>query len=281
MNEMSGRYVLAVSGGVDSVVMLDMLSRRSDLELIVAHFDHGIRDESHEDRKLVSELAKKYGLPFEYERVELGKNASEVLSRNKRYDFLKRVAGKYDAKLVTAHHADDVIETIVINFTRGTGWRGLAVLDSGLARPMTGYTKAEIIDYAIKNNLVWHEDSTNKSDKYLRNRIRQKLHNLDDDNKRQLLGLWHQQKATKKEINNVISELCEKGNTYSRNIINDMSESAALEFIRYITDGRLTRPQMKKVLTAIQSFLPSKICYPGGDIRIDFTSRNFTIKLLK
>lgn len=278
---LDGRYVLAVSGGVDSVVMLDMLSRLPNLELVVAHFDHGIRDESHEDRELVQELANKYQLPFEFERVELGKNASEEIARKKRYDFLKRIAGKYSATLVTAHHADDVIETIAINFTRGTGWRGLAVLDSGIIRPMTKLTKSEILDYAKKNGLIWHEDSTNKSDKYLRNRIRQKLLNLDDDSKRQLLGLWQQQKNTKKEINTIINEICAINEVYSRSIVDNMDENAAIEIIRHITFGRLTRPQMKKVLIAIKTFLPSKICYPGGDVRIDFSSRNLTVKLIK
>ena len=80
------RYIVAVSGGVDSVALLDMLARLSDHELIVAHFDHGIRSDSAEDALFVSGLAEQYGLPFEMRREELGSNASEDLARTRRYD---------------------------------------------------------------------------------------------------------------------------------------------------------------------------------------------------
>jgi len=69
---------------------------------------------------------------------------------------------------MTAHHADDVIETIAINHLRGTGWRGLAVLDSDIVRPLLGMSKEVIKDYAQKRGLTWREDSTNTSDVYLR-----------------------------------------------------------------------------------------------------------------
>lgn len=277
----TGVYVVAVSGGVDSVVLLDMLSRQSDLKLIVAHFDHGIREDSACDLEFVKSLAEKYGYKFESKREELGVNASEELARNRRYDFLRGVAKKYSAKIITAHHADDVIETIVINLSRGTGWRGLAVLDSDIIRPLTNLSKLEILDYAKKYQLKWHEDSTNSSDKYLRNRVRQKVKALGDDEKRQLLGLWSQQKYLKQQIDNEVKSVINKSLEYRRDTLTGLDDDAAIECLRYITDARLTRPQLRYLLHRIKTSLPNKICQAGDGVNIKFSSRNFTVELIK
>lgn len=275
------KYVVAVSGGVDSVVLLDMLAKRADLELVVAHFDHGIRPESQDDAGFVKSLANKYGLPFEAKREELGQGASEDLARERRYEFLRAVAKKYGSNIVTAHHADDVIETIAINLSRGTGWRGLAVMDSDIVRPLTDMSKKEIIEYAKSHILAWREDTTNVDDKYLRNRIRGKLSALDEDSKRQLLGLWQQQKYLKRQIDDIVAGLVGEGPSYQRSIFTNLDKPVALELLRCMTGARLTRPQTEKALDAINNFLPSKTLQAGGGVEIRFTSRNFTIKLIK
>ena len=130
------RYVVAVSGGVDSVVLLHQMVQDGGSELVVAHFDHGIREDSDLDAQFVRELAQSYRLPCEVRREELGSGASEELARNRRYAFLREVAKKHRATIVTAHHMNDIPETIAINLTRGTGWRGLAVLGSDVHRPL-------------------------------------------------------------------------------------------------------------------------------------------------
>lgn len=171
----AGKYVVAVSGGVDSVVLLNLLARQKDLELIVAHFDHGIRKESASDAKFVQRLANKYGLTFEIQTGKLGKDASEAEARNKRYAFLKTVQQKYQAAaIITAHHQDDVIETSIINILRGTGRRGLSSLKNrnNIFRPLLGFSKAQLISYAVDNKLKWREDKTNQDIKYLRNYVR-------------------------------------------------------------------------------------------------------------
>src|SRR5690606_5271626 len=100
-----GKYVVAVSGGVDSMVLLDLLRQKPKLELIVAHFDHGIRPDSAEDRKLVQRVAKHYDLPFVYAEGKLGPKASEALAREARYAFLRRVQAEQGAEaIITAHH---------------------------------------------------------------------------------------------------------------------------------------------------------------------------------
>ncbi len=114
MKQSKVQFIVAVSGGIDSIVLLDVLVK-SGAELVVAHVDHGIRADSHEDESFVHRLADKYGLPFVSTRLALGSRASEDLARRERYKWLETVRAQYSAKaIVTAHHQDDVLETIVI-----------------------------------------------------------------------------------------------------------------------------------------------------------------------
>lgn len=188
-----GKYVVAVSGGVDSMVLLDLLSKQSSLELIVAHFEHGIREDSDEDRKLVQEAAQSYGLPFVSEHGKLGPNVSEAEARTARYGFLREVMRMYHTDaIITAHHQDDLVETAVINMIRGTGRKGLSSLSSqkDLIRPLLHIAKADILSYAKEHNIIWHEDSTNQNEAYLRNYVRRTiLPKLGDEGRQRLLAL--------------------------------------------------------------------------------------------
>jgi len=275
------KYVVAVSGGVDSVVLLDMLTRQPNMELIVAHFDHGIRDDSAKDAVFVADLAKKYGLPFETKREELGATSSEDLARTRRYEFLRSVAKKNNARLITAHHADDVIETVAINLLRGTGWRGLAAMDSDVFRPLKNITKSEVLNYAKKHDLKWHEDSTNSSDNYLRNRIRHDTIVLDIDIKRQLLGLWAEQKSIKRLIDEEVKKLVGEGPTYGRYFFIHQDNKTSLECLRHVVGAKLTRPQLSNTLHMIKTALPNKVYQAGNNVKISFTARNFTVELIK
>lgn len=169
-----GTYIVAVSGGVDSVVLLDLLSK-TDSTLVVAHYDHGIRHNSAEDAAFVRQLAGRYSLSYEEEQGNLGADASEDTARQARYGFLQKITKQYQADgVITAHHQDDVIETSIMNILRGTGRHGLSSLKSrqGMLRPLLDYPKSELITYAQTNNISWHEDQTNTDTKYLRNKVR-------------------------------------------------------------------------------------------------------------
>lgn len=173
-----GKYVVAVSGGVDSMVLLDLLRQRPKVQLVVAHFDHGIRSDSAQDRKLVQRIAKAYELPFVYAQGKLGPTASEALAREARYAFLRKVQAEQGARaIITAHHQDDMLETAILNLLRGTGRLGLSSLKnrSDLGRPLLDWTKKDIREYAEEHDLVWAEDTTNTDERYLRNYIR---HNI-------------------------------------------------------------------------------------------------------
>jgi tRNA(Ile)-lysidine synthase len=173
-----GKYVVAVSGGVDSVVLLDLLSKTPDLELIVAHYDHGIRKDSTEDRQLVATLSQKYDLPYEFTEGELGLGTSEEAARVARYDYLRHICNIHKATgVVTAHHQDDALETLAFNILRGTNRKGMSSLQSSseLLRPLLGYTKEDIMQYAQVHHLQWREDSTNQDEKYTRNWIRRSV----------------------------------------------------------------------------------------------------------
>lgn len=271
------KYIVAVSGGVDSVVLLDMLSRADEHELIVAHFDHGIRPDSQEDARFVQELAAQYGHDFELSREELGVEASEALARERRYAFLHSVAKKHQAKIVTAHHLDDLVETVAINFTRGTGWRGLAVFHPSIERPLIDTPKTELVAYAKKHGLSWHEDATNTSNKYLRNRLRDAAAALPDDSKRQLRALHARQRELRQEINKEISQLVGNGPEYSRHLFIQLPPKVALEALRTVTQKKLTRPQLERLLHAVKTSLAGTKFEAGMGITAHFTSRNFTL----
>ena len=173
-----GKYICAVSGGVDSMALLEILSKQPGVDLVVAHFDHGIRNDSSLDCDLVRRAAEKYGYQFESEEGNLGANTSEEQARVARYAFLERIKIKHKAQaIITAHHEDDVIETALINLLRGTGRKGVVSLRSNdeIIRPLLSFSKAEIKLYADKHGIEWREDSTNENTDYLRNYIRKNI----------------------------------------------------------------------------------------------------------
>ena len=251
------RKLLAVSGGIDSVVMLHLF--RADKEAIVVHFDHGIRESSAEDCAFVERLAKEYGLRFCSRRMELGETCSEEKARSSRYAFFESLCESPEDKIYTAHHQNDLLESAVINLLRGTGWRGLAPLrNSHIERPLLSWTKADIYRYATEHNLHFRLDQTNNEDKYLRNRVRKKLAELPETKKQELLKLCVRQREIAAEIDNIIESNAPHGPQFSREFFRELPDDLALEFLRQCLDVHLTRPQLERALDAIRTFLPGK-----------------------
>ena len=283
MQESPKKYLVAVSGGVDSVVLLDMLVKQHK-NILVAHFDHGIRADSSEDAVFVRQLATKYKVPFFTEREELGSDASEEKARQARYKFLRRIAKSQEAEIVTAHHLDDVIETIIINLTRGTGWRGLAVLNAeGISRPLINLEKTEIINYAKQNNLEWREDSTNLSNVYMRNIVRHKTR-LTKEQKKELQILHQEQIRLAREIKSEVTSLLKlvlKDEKISRYFINSIDQASAYEIIRELTKGELLPMQIDQAVNAVKTQQAGKTFEASKNIKIHFNTRFFTLELIK
>jgi len=176
------RILLAVSGGVDSIVMTNLFAR-ANFNFSIAHCNFKLRGkESDEDQLFVENLAKKYGAEFytidfqttEYAR--LNKLSIQMAARELRYSWLEKIRCENNFKYIAiAHNADDSIETFFINLVRGTGIKGLtgiSVKNKNIIRPLLFATRNEIMNYCIENNLKYREDSSNKEIKYLRNKIR-------------------------------------------------------------------------------------------------------------
>ncbi|HET9721962.1 MAG TPA: tRNA lysidine(34) synthetase TilS [Candidatus Saccharimonadales bacterium] len=264
LNVKPGRYVIAVSGGVDSMVLLDLLSKQPNIELIVAHFNHGIRKDSDLDEELVKKEAEQRGLPFTTGRGELGPKASEAVARHARYEFLESVRQKYQAdSIITAHHQDDVIETAFINLLRGTGHRGLTAISSNesVVRPLLNIPKLKLVKYAKKNNLAWREDSTNEDTRYLRNKIRQNhLARLSPQDRGTIISYFDKVAKMEIEINHEIATLSHKimkSDQINREKFIGLPFSAGNELVRYWLLKKMTpdidRLTIERINTVLRS----------------------------
>lgn len=177
-----GPALVAVSGGADSLALLDLLARSSaarSLALHVAHVDHGIAAESSRVMNSVREIAAHYGLPFVGERLGLGSGATETAARQARYDWLDRTARGLGAELIfTAHHRDDQIETVLMRILNGTGPAGLAgmaVRRGRIVRPLLGVSRAALGDHARGLGIPVWEDPANRDVRHLRSWVRVEL----------------------------------------------------------------------------------------------------------
>jgi tRNA(Ile)-lysidine synthase len=174
-----GRALVAVSGGPDSVALLDLLHRTRELhqlELVVAHFDHGIHPESTAVAERVRALAASYGLAFEAGRGGLGVVAPETAARAARYAWLEATRLRLGAGVVlTAHHADDQVETVLMRALRGSGPAGLAgmaVRRGTLVRPLLPFRRAAVVGYVRTLGLPVWTDPANQDPRHLRSWLR-------------------------------------------------------------------------------------------------------------
>src|SRR5438874_11428175 len=188
------RYLVAVSGGCDSVSLLHWLIELGYRKLIVCHLDHQLRGRSSQaDARLVKELARKYDVGFEsglanVRALAKRKNMSiETAAREARYAFFAETARRRNCRTIfVAHHADDLVETFLINLFRGAGSAGLSAmqetsirridrLELTIVRPFLRFWRKDIDEYVGEHGLKFREDATNKNLRPLRNRIRHRI----------------------------------------------------------------------------------------------------------
>lgn len=271
-----GRYVVAVSGGVDSMVLLDMVRQLPGLDIVVAHADHGQRADSPQDESLIIGYCRRYGLTCVSEKLKLSSGASEAAAREKRWEFLRRCSTKYRAQaIITAHHQDDLIETALIALSRGTGWRGLApfTVSPGILRPLLNYTKDDIISYARRHAITWREDTTNADERYLRNYMRHTvipmLDQKSDSWRSEFLQQIRKQQKLRLAINKTVDMWWDAHIAYPKNstiferyFIIMLDTNIAYEllqafFVR-ITGNTLERHLAESALLFIKTALPGK-----------------------
>lgn len=180
------RVLCAVSGGADSMCLLDFLLRQDDLQVCAAHFEHGLRGkEAFRDAAFVTDWCEKRGVPCIVEHGDTAAYAREKglgmeeAARELRYAFLERAADRLHCDwIVTAHNADDNAETVLLNLCRGAGTAGLCGIPprrGRILRPLLGCTRAEILAYLAENGVDHVEDSSNQSDAFSRNRLRHQV----------------------------------------------------------------------------------------------------------
>ncbi|HEX5574540.1 MAG TPA: tRNA lysidine(34) synthetase TilS [Gemmatimonadales bacterium] len=176
------RALVAVSGGPDSVTLLDLLvstASRHGMELCVAHANHGIHPESDQAAEQVRALALSYGLPFESCRLELGADAGETLARARRYAWLESLRVRVGAELIfTAHHADDQVETVLMRVLEGSGPAGLAgmaAVQGRVVRPLLPFRRGDLLRHLRRSGRPVWLDPANQDTRHLRSWIRTEL----------------------------------------------------------------------------------------------------------
>lgn len=276
--------IIAVSGGIDSMALLHMMVKKGGARLVVAHVNHGMRPDSHEDEQLVRSEAKRYGLKFFSTQLNLGELASEDLARRQRYAWLNELAQSLNATaIVTAHHQDDVIETVFINLIRGTGWRGLVSLRSqaDLRRPLLQKTKVELVQYAVSNQLNWREDSTNDNPRYLRNYVRLAiLPALSSRQRQTLVHLYNQQLQLRQLIDDEVERLlsiASSDQTLPRYFMIMLEPEVSYQIIRRWLNRNLTKTQRHRLRRFIATAKPGAVIELEDNCCLQVTARDLVV----
>ena len=179
------KLLIAISGGIDSVVLTHIL-HSLNFSISLAHCNFQLRGkDSVKDEIFVTELGKQLKVPcnvikFDTENYAIENGIStQMAARDLRYNWFQEIMQKNNLDyIITAHHKDDIIETVLINLTRGTGLDGLTgipEINGFIVRPLLPFSRNEILVYATKNKIQWREDQSNSSIKYVRNKIRHKV----------------------------------------------------------------------------------------------------------
>ncbi|WP_233900662.1 tRNA lysidine(34) synthetase TilS [Tenacibaculum piscium] len=179
------KLLIAISGGLDSVVLTHLLAQLK-YDISLAHCNFQLRNEaSNLDEVFVENLSEKLKIPvfsIQFDTLEYAKKqqlSTQLSARKLRYDWFEKLSENHAFDYVlTAHHADDNLETFLINLTRGTGLDGLTgipAVNGNIVRPLLKFSRAEIQKYALENNIKWREDASNAETKYVRNKIRHQI----------------------------------------------------------------------------------------------------------
>ena len=245
--------VVGCSTGPDSMALLDMLLKVRDkynLQIIVAHVNHNVRKQSMEEEEFIKEYCKKKNIMIEAMTIDkYGDDNFHNEARNIRYNFFEKVINKYGANyLMTAHHGDDLIETILMRITRGSNLSGYSgfhkiveMENYKIVRPLIYFTKDELEEYDKKNNVPYYIDDSNMKDKYTRNRYRKNV----------LPFLKEEEKSVHRKFLK-FSESIEEASKYI--------DKARDEALNHVLDKKTNRINIAKFLE-LDSYIQKEILY--------------------
>jgi tRNA(Ile)-lysidine synthase len=286
------RYLIAYSGGADSHVLLNALSRirgELDAELLAVHVDHQLQPQSADWARHCAEVASAYGIPYLSLRVQVetaGGESLEAAAREARYAALQGLMQAGDA-LLTAHHQDDQAETLLIQLLRGAGPRGLSAMAAQgrfgpgwLLRPLLGFSRAQLQAYAEGEGIEWVEDPSNADTRYDRNFLRHELMPL-------LKGRWpsaaqtlsraarHQAEAVEMMDELAQRDLCmQVRDTLPVSALLGLSEARQKNLLRYwIHANHYPLPAERRLESILSDLLPAAqdanpvVCWSGAQLR--------------
>ena len=282
--ENNSTIIVATSGGADSMAMLYFLAKRVpqyNVSLVVAHVNHRKRETADLDEKLVKSVAKQYELPCEiYYLPPNEKNENfHVYARTKRYEFFKSLAKKYNTNcIVTAHHADDHLETVIhrlLYYNTPSSLIGIEPLtwqnECKIVRPFIEITKREIYEYCKDMKIKFREDESNQSDKYTRNRIRKNITSVLVDESPTIYKhtrevsdqLSEDESYFSNQVDKLMHLVVQKNDVFevSRKVINDLPKSLARRFMKRIlnilTLRDITSIHINDILKSVSSEKPN------------------------
>ena len=297
MIDAGDKIAVGLSGGKDSLTLLDALASLKnyypvpfDLVAITVDMHNGESDFSK-----ITEFCEKRGVEHKivpsqiYDilfKIRKEPNPCSLCARLRRA-ILAETAKKLGCnKVALGHHADDLIETAVMNLIRGTGWRGLTPMSQNqIARPLLSWTKTDITQYAIEHNLSWVEDSTNDSMSYFRNRIRGVIGAWARDEKGQFLQLITKQVDLRCQIDSEIDSYINKhiesdGDSLviRRYNLIMLPNDVAIEILKRLTESKLTTGQLWQLLIFIKSAKPAKkIAWKTVDVVVSQGSATLSV----
>lgn len=261
-------YLLAVSGGVDSMVLADLF-QVSGLKFQIAHINYHLRnDDSNLDQKVVSDFCERYQIPFHLyevsEKDDKPENSIQNWARELRYRFFRKIQKEQNLEyLVTAHHLNDQLETFIINLSKASGIKGLSGIpanENQIIRPLLSFSKEEIYEFAKDNKIEFREDVSNQKTDYLRNKIRHnivpQLLDINDNFLQNFSKSMEILNQTKDVLNDLIDE---KINGFKTNIENGQTiidktkfseESNIIRFEILKRFGFNDETEMQKIFTA-------------------------------
>lgn len=271
--------ITAISGGPDSMFLLDTLIKlreKLNMRIVVAHVNHNIRTESYNESKEVEKYCKNNNVIFEYMKIEKypDDKFSEESARKIRYDFFEKLINKYNSDILfTAHHGDDLVETVLMRLTRGSSIKGYAgfepiSIDRGykIVKPLIFITKEEIIKYLDEKNIWYAVDMSNTKDEYTRNRYRKYI--------------LPELKKENKDVHNKFFEYNQKllmADEYLKKVANEFC-------VKNIDDKKINIKEFNKLDTIIKVYVLEKYLkdiYLKDIGNINNTHLNIIIKLLE